>query len=141
VAQLGLAGYTTEASPVVFWDLYGKAGHPVRATISEIGPPLLARMLELNDTQSGNLEIAFKLADDRGLLLLDLDDLREPAGGGRSRPPKLIFIFDEAHLLFDDAPPALHTRSCSTSLRSLVRATSGRDWLSSTMSSTLRPAI
>jgi uncharacterized protein len=203
VAQLGLTGYATEASPVVFWDLYGKAGHPVRATISEIGPPLLARMLELNDTQSGNLEIAFKLADDRGLLLLDLDDLRallafvadnrkeisaayglvsaqsvaaiqrallslereggeaffgEPAleladllrtdlGGrgvvnvlaadqlvlkprlystfllwllselfetlpevGDLERPKLIFIFDEAHLLFDDAPPALRQR-------------------------------
>jgi uncharacterized protein len=203
VAQLGLTGYTIEASPVVFWDLYGKAGHPVRATVSEIGPPLLARMLELNDTQAGNLEIAFKLADDRGLLLLDLDDLRallgfvadnrkeisaayglvsapslaaiqrallalereggegffgEPAleltdllrtdlGGrgivsvlaadqlvlkprlystfllwllselfenlpevGDLERPKLVFIFDEAHLLFDDAPPALRQR-------------------------------
>jgi DNA helicase HerA-like ATPase len=79
-ARIGLTGYAPEASPVVFWDLYGKAGHPVRTTISEIGPPLLARMLELNDTQAGNLEIAFKLADDRGLLLLDLDDLRALLG-------------------------------------------------------------
>ena len=71
-----MEGYAPEASPVVFWDLYGKAGHPVRTTISEIGPILLARMLELNDVQSGVLEIAFKLADDQGLLLLDLDDLR-----------------------------------------------------------------
>ena len=71
-----MTGYAPEASPVVFWDLYGKAGHPVRATISEIGPSLLGRILELNDTQAGMLEIAFKLADDRGLLLLDLDDLR-----------------------------------------------------------------
>jgi uncharacterized protein len=203
VAQIGLTGYAPEASPVVFWDLYGKAGHPIRATVSEIGPPLLARMLELNDTQAGNLEIAFKLADDRGLLLLDLDDLRallgfvaenrkeisaeyglvsaqsvaaiqrallslereggevffgEPALeladllrtdlGGRGiinvlaaeqlvlKPrlystfllwllselfetlpevgdldrPKLVFVFDEAHLLFDDAPPALRQR-------------------------------
>jgi DNA double-strand break repair helicase HerA and related ATPase len=202
-AQVGLTGYAAEASPVVFWDLYGKAGHPVRATVSEIGPRLLARMLELNDTQSGNLEIAFTLADDRGLLLLDLDDLRallgfvadnrkeistqyglvsaqsvaaiqrsllalereggeaffgEPALeladllrtdlGGRGivnilaadqlilKPrlystfllwllselfenlpevgdldrPKLIFFFDEAHLLFDDSPPALRQR-------------------------------
>jgi DNA helicase HerA-like ATPase len=75
-AQVGLTGYAPEATPVVFWDLYGKAGHPVRTTVSEIGPSLLARMLELNDIQSGNLEVAFKLADDRGLLLLDLDDLR-----------------------------------------------------------------
>jgi len=76
VAQLGLTGFNFEASPVVFWDLYGKSGHPVRTTISEIGPNLLARMLELNDVQSGTLEIVFKLADDEGLLLLDMDDLR-----------------------------------------------------------------
>src|SRR4029078_3997764 len=59
---------------------YGKAGHPIRATISEVGPSLLARMLEINDTQEGMLEIAFKRADDRGLLLLDLDDLRALLG-------------------------------------------------------------
>jgi uncharacterized protein len=203
VAQIGIQGYTSEASPVVFWDLYGKAGHPVRATVSEVGPSLLGRMLEINDTQAGVLEIAFKLADDRGLLLLDLDDLRallgfvadnrkeistryglvstpsiaaiqrallglEREGGnalfgepaldlkdlmrtetsGRGivnvlaadqlilKPrlyssfllwllselfenlpevgdldrPKLVFFFDEAHLLFDDAPPALRQR-------------------------------
>src|SRR5687767_12137651 len=71
VAQIGIEGYAYEASPVVFWDLYGKAGHPVRTTVSEVGPSLLGRILELNDVQSGILEIAFKLADDRGLLLLD----------------------------------------------------------------------
>src|SRR5438067_12888729 len=74
VAQIGIQGYTNEASPVVFWDLYGKAGHPVRATVSEVGPSLLGRMLEINDTQEGMLEIAFKLADDRGLLMLDPDE-------------------------------------------------------------------
>jgi DNA helicase HerA-like ATPase len=203
VEQIGIEGYAPEASPVVFWDLYGKGGHPVRATISEIGPTLLGRILELNDVQSGILEIAFKLADDRGLLLLDLDDLRAVLGfvadnrreistqyglvnaqsvaaiqrsflalereggegffgepalelsdlmrtdlGGRGvvsildaaelvlKPrlyssfllwllselfeqlpevgdldrPKLVFFFDEAHLLFDDAPPALRQR-------------------------------
>ncbi len=203
VAQIGMGGYTQEASPVVFWDLYGKAGHPVRATVSEMGPSLLGRIFELNDTQSGVLDIAFKLADDQGLLLLDLDDLRallsfvadnrkeisthyglisvqsvsaiqrallslereggdslfgEPALdlddlrrtdlGGRGivnilaadqlilKPrlyasfllwllselfenlpevgdldkPKLVFFFDEAHLLFDDTPQALRQR-------------------------------
>jgi DNA helicase HerA-like ATPase len=203
VAQIGMSGYTQEASPVVFWDLYGKAGHPVRATVSEMGPSLLGRIFELNDTQSGVLDIAFKLADDQGLLLLDLDDLRallsfvadnrkeisthyglisvqsvsaiqrallslereggdslfgEPALdlddlrrtdlGGRGivnilaadqlilKPrlyasfllwllselfenlpevgdldkPKLVFFFDEAHLLFDDTPQALRQR-------------------------------
>ena len=63
-----------------YYDLYGQTGHPVRTTVSEIGPTLLARMLELNDTQAGILDIAFQLADDEGLLLLDLDDLRAILG-------------------------------------------------------------
>ncbi|MFO7339782.1 MAG: DUF853 family protein [Lysobacteraceae bacterium] len=202
-AEIGVADHAPEASPVVFWDLYGQLGHPVRTTVSEMGPTLLARILELNDTQSGVLDIVFKLADDRGLLLLDLDDLRallnlvagerkevsaayglvsapsiaaiqrallrlEQDGGkqffgepaldladimrvnhdgrgvigilaaaqlvlkprlystfllwllselferlpevGDLDKPKLVFVFDEAHLLFDDAPPALVQR-------------------------------
>ncbi|MEO8459873.1 MAG: helicase HerA-like domain-containing protein [Dokdonella sp.] len=64
------------ADPVVFWDIYGVLGHPVRATISEMGPTLLARLLELNDVQSGVLDVVFKSADDEGLLLLDMKDLR-----------------------------------------------------------------
>jgi uncharacterized protein len=203
VSDIGMDGYSPEASPVVFWDLYGRSGHPLRATISEIGPTLLARMLELNDVQAGVLEIVFQLADNQGLLLLDLDDLRallghvaenrkdistqlglvssqsisaiqrnlltleregsaqffgEPAlelpdlmrtdlSGrgivnvltadqlvlkprlyssfllwllselfenlpeiGDTDRPKLVFFFDEAHLLFGDAPPALRQR-------------------------------
>jgi hypothetical protein len=80
VARIGIEGYAQEASPVLFWDLYGKTGHPVRSTISELGPTLLGRILELNDVQTGVLEVVFKLADDRGLLLLDLDDLRALLG-------------------------------------------------------------
>ena len=187
------------ASPVAFWDVFGEAGHPVRATVSDMGPLLLARLLGLNDTQEGVLNLVFKIADDAGLLLLDTKDLRamlqhvgenaaqfttaygnvsaasigaiqrgllalenqgadrffgEPmlniadlmqVDGGRgvvnilaadklmSSPrlyatfllwmlaelfeqlpevgdadkPKLVFFFDEAHLLFDDAPKAL----------------------------------
>jgi len=203
VRAIGIEGYAPEANPVVFWDLYGKSGHPVRTTISELGPTLLARILDLSDAQVGALEIAFTLADDRGLLLLDLDDLRallgfvaenrkdissqyglvsaqsiaaiqrgllslEREGGDKlfgepalelndllrtdlsgrgiinvlaadqlvlkprlfssfllwllselfeSLPevgdldtPKLVFMFDEAHLLFEDAPPALRNR-------------------------------
>ncbi|HEY1142049.1 MAG TPA: helicase HerA-like domain-containing protein [Lysobacter sp.] len=203
VKEIGIADYVNEASPVVFWDLFGKNGHPIRTTVSEIGPTLLSRILELNDTQSGVLDIVFKLADDRGLLLLDLEDLRallglvaderkdistsyglvssqsigaiqrsllrlEQEGGemffgepaleladlmrtttngrgvvnvlaseqlilkprlyssfllwllselfeqlpevGDLDKPKLVFVFDEAHLLFDDAPPALQQR-------------------------------
>jgi DNA double-strand break repair helicase HerA and related ATPase len=68
--------YRFEAFPVVFWDLFGKQGHPIRTTISEMGPLLLSRMLDLNDTQEGVLNIAFRVADDDGLLLLDLKDLQ-----------------------------------------------------------------
>ena len=75
-ATLGLDGYTYRGNPVLFWDVFGKDGHPVRATVSEMGPVLLARMLELNDTQEGVLSVAFRLADDEGLLLLDFKDLR-----------------------------------------------------------------
>jgi len=76
VQQIGIADYGNEACPVTFWDLYGKKGHPVRTTVSEFGPNLFSRVLELNDTQSGVLDITFKVADDKGLLLLDLIDLR-----------------------------------------------------------------
>ncbi|MBR9869682.1 MAG: DUF853 family protein [Gammaproteobacteria bacterium] len=198
--QVGLEPYVFEGFPTVFWDVLGKQGHPMRATISDMGPLLLSRLLELNDTQEGVINIAFKLADDHGMALLDLKDLRalmtfvaeqskelsalygnvskasvgaiqrrllqleqqggdqffgEPAlelsdlmrcdSAGRGhinllaanqlieRPrlyatillwllaelfeelpevgdpdkPKLVFFFDEAHLLFDDAPKAL----------------------------------
>ena len=67
---------TPTAAPVIFWDLYGQKGHPIRATISEMGPLLLARLLKLNDVQEGVLNIAFAVADKEGLLLLDLNDLR-----------------------------------------------------------------
>ncbi|TAK38155.1 MAG: DUF853 family protein [Lysobacteraceae bacterium] len=203
IAEIGIPDYAPQASPVLFWDLSGERGHPLRTTVSEVGPLLLGRILELNDTQAGVLDIVFKLADDRGLLLLDLDDLRallnlvaeerkavstayglvsapsigaiqrallrlEQAGGDRffGEPaleladlmrtttdgrgvigilaadrlvlqprlyssfllwllselyetlpevgdldkPKLAFVFDEAHLLFDDAPDALRER-------------------------------
>ncbi len=203
IESIGIEGYRQEPSPVVFWDLWGKLGHPVRATVTEIGPTLLARMLDLNDTQEGVLQVVFRVADEAGLLLLDLKDLRallnhvsenratvssqfglvntasigaiqrrllaleadgadhffaEPAlqledlmrtdlsGRGIinvlsaenliSRPrlystfllwllselfeqlpevgdldkPKLVFVFDEAHLLFGDCPPALRRR-------------------------------
>ena len=64
------------ANPVTLWDVFGEQGHPVRATVSDMGPLLLARMLNLNDTQAGVLNLVFKIADDNGLLLLDLKDLR-----------------------------------------------------------------
>jgi DNA helicase HerA-like ATPase len=198
--DIGFDDWANEVCPAIFWDLFGKQGHPVRATISEMGPLLLSRILDLNDTQEGVLNIAFRFADDNGLLLLDLKDLRallveverrsqelsatygnvatasigavqrallvlEQQGGGNffgekaleiadlmrtstngrgivsvlaadrlmqaprlyatfllwmlselfeqlpevgdPEKPRLIFFFDEAHLLFDDAPKAL----------------------------------
>lgn len=75
VSQLGLTNYTNSACPVVFWDLYGRQGHPIRATVSDMGPGLLANLLQLNATQSDILHVIFKIADDEGLLLLDFKDL------------------------------------------------------------------
>ena len=74
--EIGVTDFMPKACPVTFWDMYGEKGHAVRTTISEIGPVLLARMLELNDTQEGVLNIAFRHADEEGLLLMDLKDLR-----------------------------------------------------------------
>ncbi|MCB1922607.1 MAG: DUF853 family protein [Gammaproteobacteria bacterium] len=73
---IGIEGHSFEASPTVFWDVFGDQGHPVRTTVSEMGPILFANLLELNETQEGVLQIAFSVADDQGLLLLDLKDLR-----------------------------------------------------------------
>ena len=75
-AQIDFDDYVYGAFPVIFWDLFGDQGHPVRTTISEMGPLLLSRLMGLNDTQEGVLNIAFKVADEEGLLLLDLKDLR-----------------------------------------------------------------
>jgi DNA helicase HerA-like ATPase len=76
LATIGNPPWTPEGHPVVFWDLFGELGHPLRATVSEMGPTLLARMLQLNDTQEGVLNIVFRIADEQGLLLVDLKDLR-----------------------------------------------------------------
>jgi len=201
--QLGIEGYGGRAFPTIFWDLFGEKGHPIRTTVSEVGPVLMARLLQLNETQEGVLNIVFRIADQQGLLLLDFKDLQallqwvaenagtlttefgnvsktsvgtiqrqlltlsqqggekffgepaldlddmmllDPSGYGRinilaadrlmqsprlyatfllwllselfeSLPevgdldkPKFVFFFDEAHLLFDDAPKALLSR-------------------------------
>jgi uncharacterized protein len=76
VSKLGVKNFQYTAYPTVFWDLYGQQGHPVRTTISDMGPLLMSRLLKLNETQNGVLTLAFKIADDNGLLLLDLKDLR-----------------------------------------------------------------
>jgi DNA helicase HerA-like ATPase len=74
--KIGITDFAATAWPIVFWDLFGQSGHPIRTTISEMGPLLLSNLLELNDTQEGILNIAFRVADEEGLLLLDLEDLR-----------------------------------------------------------------
>jgi len=75
-ASIGLNPYDYASAPTVFWDLFGQQGHPIRTTVAEMGPLLLARLLDLNETQEGVLTIAFTIADDQALLLLDLKDLR-----------------------------------------------------------------
>lgn len=76
VRTIGIENFHFAAAPTVFWDLFGEQGHPIRATISDMGPLLLARLLDLNEVQEGILTVAFEYADDEGLLLLDLDDLK-----------------------------------------------------------------
>jgi DNA helicase HerA-like ATPase len=76
LTALGIADHAFRGYPAIFWDLFGAQGHPVRATVSEVGPLLLARLLDLNEVQAGVLTLVFKVADDEGLLLLDLKDLR-----------------------------------------------------------------
>ncbi len=76
ISKLGLTDFQFAAAPVDFWDLFGESGHRLRATVSDLGPLLLSRLLNLNDTQAGVLNIVFKIADDHGLLLLDLKDLK-----------------------------------------------------------------
>src|SRR5512136_2769288 len=79
IKMLKLGDYAFEASPVTFWDIYGEQGHPVRTTVSDMGPLLLSRLLNLNDVQSGVLTLVFRIADDSGLHLLDFKDLRAMA--------------------------------------------------------------
>jgi DNA helicase HerA-like ATPase len=74
--ELGMTDYAYSDNPAVFWDLYGELGHPIRTTVSEMGPLLLARLLDLNETQEGVLNIVFRYADEQGMLLLDLEDLQ-----------------------------------------------------------------
>src|ERR1043165_9845641 len=83
--ELGF-NYEPDEFPVIFWDVFGEQGHPVRATISEMGPLLLSRLMDLNDVQEGVLNIAFRVADEQGLLLLDMKDLRA----------MLAFVADQA---------------------------------------------
>jgi DNA helicase HerA-like ATPase len=75
-ADIGMTDWTYGDNPVVFWDLFGQAGHPIRTTISEMGPLLLARLMDLNEVQEGVLQLVFKVADEQGMLLLDLPDLQ-----------------------------------------------------------------
>ena len=76
IEAIGIEDYQMQANPVMFWDLYGKLGHPIRATVAELGPMMLSNLLSLNDTQTGVLYTAFKIADENGFLLFDLEDLQ-----------------------------------------------------------------
>src|SRR5438477_636685 len=92
--ELKVENFTGEACPVVFWDVFSDQGHPVRATVSEMGPLLLGRLLDLNDTQAGVLNMLFE----------NLPEIGDP------EKPKLVFFFDEAHLLFTDIEPAVQQK-------------------------------
>src|SRR5690606_39753109 len=83
-AEIKLEPYELSQYPAVFWDLFGEQGHPVRATISEMGPLLLSRLMDLSDAQEGVLNIAFRIADEEGMLLLDLKDLQAMLEIGRA---------------------------------------------------------
>ena len=76
VKELSLSDFNFKSAPVIFWDVYGEQGHPIRATISDMGPVMLSRLLNLNDTQEGVLQLVFKIADERNLKLIDLKDLQ-----------------------------------------------------------------
>ena len=85
--------YSYDAFPTIFWDLYGEQGHPIRTTVSEMGPLLLSRLMNLNDTQEGVLNIAFRVADEEGLLILDLKDLRSLIANVAERSKELSAIY------------------------------------------------
>ncbi len=93
IDNMGITGFDYTSYPVRFFDVFGKMGHPVRTTISEMGPTLLSRLLNLNDTQSGVMRIVFRIADERGLFLLDLKDLRSMVQyvGDNAREFKLVY--------------------------------------------------
>lgn len=93
IDNMNIQNFTYSACPVRFWDVYGKLGLPVRTTISEMGPDLLARLLDLNETQSGILRIVFRIADEKGLLLIDLKDLRSMVQhvGDNAKEYKLVY--------------------------------------------------
>ncbi|MDO8946310.1 MAG: DUF853 family protein [Desulfocapsaceae bacterium] len=80
INRIGLQDHSFEGCPILFWDIFGQTGHPIRTTVSEMGPILLANLLNLNETQSGILHVAFTVADAQGLLLLDLKDLHTMLG-------------------------------------------------------------
>ena len=75
-STIGLAPYEPQEFPVIFWDLFGERGHPIRATVAEMGPLLLSRLMDLSDAQEGVMNVAFRIADEEGLPLLDMKDLR-----------------------------------------------------------------
>ena len=92
-ADIGLTDWHYADTPVQFWDLYGEQGHPIRTTISEMGPLLLARLMDLNEVQEGVLTIAFHVADKEGLLLLDLDDLQSMLANCAERADELTSTY------------------------------------------------
>ena len=92
-AEIGQTDWAYADNPVQFWDLYGEQGHPIRTTVSEMGPLLLSRLMDLNEVQEGVLTIAFTLADKEGLLILDLDDLQAMLAECAARADELTVAY------------------------------------------------
>ena len=112
-AEVGIEGYSFDANPVVFWDLFGEQGHPIRTTVAEMGPLLLARLMGLNETQEGVLTVAFRYADENGLAILDLKDCCNRCSRGaptmrRSWPPNTATL--RASIGRHDPAPAAPAR-------------------------------
>ena len=126
---IGLEGYAGEAMPVTFWDLAGEQGHPVRATVTEMGPLLLGRMLGLNDTQEGVLTLAFRVADEEGLPLLDLKDLRALLVSVAERRKELSREYGNVS---PPRSPRSSGASCSWRTRARTPSSASRSWTSPT---------
>ena len=119
LTQCGVPTFEYRTFPTVFWDVFGKEGHPVRTTVSEMGPTLLARLMNLNDTQAGVLSILFRVADDENMLLLDLKDLKAclPTSVSTPRSTRSITATCPWHLSvrFSAPSPCWRTRAAMPS--------------------------
>ena len=137
-AEIGYADWAYAGYPVQFWDLFGEQGHPVRTTVSEMGPLLLARLMSLNEVQEGVLTIAFHVADKEGLMLLDLDDLQAMLVHIGERADELTLEY--GNVVEARASARSSARCCSCAPRAATISSASRRSSSRISSSSTRPA-